>query len=152
LISYQQQPIEMPCVSFLRLCFLRLKNLGLNGNHCEDMAHELARDDALLRPIGELTLAGYPSIGQQGHEALLGLLNRRFHIGTLVVDDLKWKTIFDLVIFMNLEYYLRGRFLENGVFPSKLMWIDFLVESTDNDVYGGARNLNAIWHTLREDP
>jgi hypothetical protein len=51
----------------------RLNNLGLNDRHCEVMAHELARDDALLRPIGDLDLTGNPSIGQQGYAALLGL-------------------------------------------------------------------------------
>jgi hypothetical protein len=46
---------------------------------------------------------------------------------------------------MNLEY-LHGRFLENGgVIPSKAMRVKLLAElSTDNDVYGGARSLNAI--------
>jgi hypothetical protein len=124
---------------------LQLNNLGLNDNHCEVMAQELARDDALLRPIGELDLTGNPSIGQHGYEALLGLLSRRFNIGAVVVDDLKWKTTFDLVIFMNRKYR-RGRFLENGVFPLKAMLVDSLAGlSTDHDLNGGAYNLNGVF-------
>jgi hypothetical protein len=40
--------------------------------------------------INGLDLTGNPSIGQQGYEALLGLLNRRFNIGGVVVDDQNW--------------------------------------------------------------
>jgi hypothetical protein len=36
-----------------------------------------------------LILTGNPSIGQQGYEALLGLLNRSFDIG-VKVDDQNW--------------------------------------------------------------
>jgi hypothetical protein len=144
---FAEEPIEMPGRTFLHL-----NNLGLNDNHCIVMAQELVRDDAALRPIGELNLTGNPSIGQQGYAALLGLLNRRVNIGAVVVDDLNWKTTFDLVIFMNRKYR-RGRFLKNGVFPSKAMWVNFLVGlSTDHDLNGGAYNLSAIWYTLREDP
>jgi hypothetical protein len=52
------------------------------------------------------------------------------------VDDQSWKTTFELVTFMNIEHQ-RGRFLQNGVFASKAIWMNFLV---------------AIWYTLREDP
>jgi hypothetical protein len=144
-----EEPIEMPTST---RHFLHLQNLGLNDNHCEVMAHEVARHDTLLRAIDSLDLTGNPSIGQQGYVALLGLLNRRLNVGTIVVDDLNWKSTFDLVENMNRKYR-RRRFLENGVFPSKAMWVNFLAElSTDNDLNGGAHNLNAIWYTLREDP
>jgi hypothetical protein len=56
------------------------------------------------------------------------------------------------VVFMNREYN-RGRYLENGVFPSKAMWVNFLTEFTSSSrYYDEERNLNAIWYTLREDP
>jgi hypothetical protein len=141
------EPIETPGSSFY------LHNLGLNDNHCEVMAKELARDDALLRPIHALDLTGNPSIGQQGHEALLGLLNRRFDLGAVVVDDQNWKATFDLVVFMNRKHN-RGRFLKNGVFPSKEMWVHFLAELAGTDCYcwSEEKKLNAIWYTLREDP
>jgi hypothetical protein len=59
-----------------------------------------------------------------------------------------------LVIFMNLQHH-RGRFLENGVYPSKAMWVDFLAGiSADSywSVEDEAQKLNAIWYTLREGP
>jgi hypothetical protein len=140
------EPVEMPSLTF------HLQNLGLNDSHCEVMAQELVRDDALLRPIA-LDLTGNPSIGQQGHEALLGLLNRRFDIGVVEVDDQNWKKTFDLVVYINREYD-RGRFLENGVFPSKAMWVNFLAEltNTHHSPYIPPRRLTAIWYTLRENP
>jgi hypothetical protein len=137
----------------MRARYYYLNNLGLNVNHCEAMVHELASDAASLRPIDKLYLTGNPSIGQQGYEVLLGLLNRRFDIGAVVVDDQSWKKTFDLVIFMNLDHQ-RGRFLENGVFPSKAMWVNFLAEIaiTHRNCWNEAQTLNAIWYTLREDP
>jgi hypothetical protein len=140
----EEPPVEMP-----RLIF-RLQNLGLNDNHCEVIAQELLRDDALLRPINVLGLSFNPSIGKQGYEALLGLLNRRFDIGVVQVDDKNWKATFDLVIHMNFEFD-RGSFLENGVFPTKAMWVNFLAELT-NARYVAAMRLAAIWYTLRENP
>jgi hypothetical protein len=149
---FTEEPIEMP-----RRAFLHLNNLGLNDSHCEAMALELARDDAVLRPIDELDLTGNPSIGQQGYEALLGLLNRRFDIGAVVVEDLYWKTTFDMVVLMNSKYN-RGRFLENGVFPSKAMWVNFLAELTKvvrcpPSVRPAPERVTAmVWYTLRENP
>jgi hypothetical protein len=64
------------------------------------MAHKLAREDALLRPI-DVHLTGNPSIEQQGYVALLGVLHRMFNIGAVAVDDRKWKATFDFVILMN---------------------------------------------------
>jgi hypothetical protein len=141
-----QEPIEMPNRSF------HLQHLGLNDNHCKVMTKELARDDASLRPLHALDLTGNPSIGHQGYEALLGLLNRRFDIGVVWVDDQNWKATFDLVVYLNHDYD-RGRFMENGVFPSKAIWVNFLAELTSFDrYYDDAQKLNAIWYTLREDP
>jgi hypothetical protein len=108
---FAAEPVEIPSRTF------RLNNLGLNNNHCEVMAQELARDDALSRPINELDLTGNPYIGEQGYAALLGLLNRRFNL-LVDVDNQNWKTTLDLVYYMNREYH-RGRFLRNGVFPFK---------------------------------
>jgi hypothetical protein len=144
---FSEESIEMPGRTSLHL-----NNLGLNDNHCAVMAQELTRADALLRPILKLGLTDNPSIGQPGYEALLGLLNRRVNIGTVIVDDENWQTTFDLVISMNFEHH-RGRFLENGVFPSKEMLVDFLVELASTDHYWSqAQKLDAIWYTLREDP
>jgi hypothetical protein len=130
-----------------------LNNLGLNDNHCKVMAQELVRVDVFLRPIKMLGLTGNPSIGQLGYEALLGLLNRRFDIGAVVVNDQSWESTFNLVILMNVRYR-RGHFLENGVFASKAMWVDFLAELASFRHFGWseAQKLNAIWYTLREDP
>jgi hypothetical protein len=52
--------------------FLSLNNLGLNDSHCEVMAQELARNNALSGAIVELDLTGNPSIGQQGYSSYLG--------------------------------------------------------------------------------
>jgi hypothetical protein len=152
---FAAEPVERPMRAFC------LRNLGLNDSHCEVMAQELARDDALLRPIGKLDLTGNPSIGQQGYAALLGLLNRRFDICVVKVDDHNWKTTFALVVYMNRKCH-RGRFMKNGVFPSKAMWVNFLAEHTRTSSHWNlnlnkenldeARKLNAIWYTLREDP
>jgi hypothetical protein len=144
---FAEEQIEMPSYAFLRF-----RHLGLNDNHCEVIAQELARDDA--REVDELDLSFNPSIGQQGYVALLGLLNRTFDIINVRVDDHKWKKTFDLVIFMNLDHQ-RSCFLENGVFPSKAMWLNFLAELTSTHYYDWseqAQKLNAIWYTLREDP
>jgi hypothetical protein len=116
------------------------------------MAQELARDKA--KPIGLLDLTGNPSIGQQGYEALLRLLSRRFNIGAVRVDDQIWKQTLKLVVFMNRACH-RGRFLKNGVFPSKAMWVKFLAKLASTERYWNsneAKQLNAIWYTLREDP
>jgi hypothetical protein len=146
---FAKETIELPRLSFY------LHHLGLNDNHCKVMVQELARDDALLIPIHTLNLSGNSSIGQKGYEALLGLLNQRFEIVVVEVDDQKWKATFDLVLQMNHTYPYRGRFLENGVFPSKVMWVDFLAELAKTYHYeycNEAQKLNAIWYTLREDP
>jgi hypothetical protein len=144
---FAEVPSEIP-----RSIFLHLNYLGLNDSHCEAMAQALARDDAVLRPIKILNLTGNPSIGQQGYVALLGLLNRRFDIGDVLVDDLNWKSIFDMMRFMNQSCH-RGHFMKNGVFPSKAMWVNFLAEIVSVYSYWNAeQSLNAVWYTLREDP
>jgi hypothetical protein len=144
---FAEEPTELPRRIF------RLQNLGLDDSHCEVIAQELTkRDNAVLRPINVLGLSGNPSIGQQGYATLLGLLNRRFNIGVVEVSDKNWKTTFDLVVYMNREYH-RGRFLENGGFPSKAMLVNFLVEIASIDRYRNeAKQLNATWYTLRENP
>lgn len=63
---------------------------------------------------------------------------------------------------MNLEHQ-RCRFLKNGVFLSKAMWVNFLARLTanrllneddeeDEDDEDEEQKLNAIWYTLREGP
>jgi hypothetical protein len=127
----------------------QLNNLGLNDNHCEVMAQELARYDAVSWRMDKLNLTGNPSIGKRGYAALLGLLNRRFHIA-VDVDNQNWKATLDLVYYINSGYH-RGRFLKNGVFPSKEMLVNFLAEvikRTDDQT----KKLSAIWYTLCENP
>ena len=145
---FAEEPIRM------NTRYLCLNHLGLNNSHCEAMAQELASVDDLLGPL-DLTLTGNPSIGLQGYVSLLGLLNRRFGIGAVGVDDQNWNNTFKLVIFMNCTYF-RGRFLENGVFPTKAMWVSFLAGlSTERYCWREekkAQQLNAIWYTLRENP
>jgi hypothetical protein len=125
---FADEPIETPMRYFL------LNNVGLNDNHCEAIAQELARDDALLRPIDELDLTGNPSIGQQGFEAPPGLLYQRANIGAVVVDDQNWSTTFDILKYMNRACH-RGRFLENGFFSLRVVWVNFLVELASTDYY-----------------
>jgi hypothetical protein len=43
---------------------------------------------------------------------------------------------------LKLVVYLRGRFLKNGVFPSKEMFVNFLAEA--NRTGNQAKKLNAI--------
>jgi hypothetical protein len=136
---FSEEPAEGP-----RPRRVYLNNLGLNDTHCEVMAQELVRDDASLSPISLLYLIGNPSIGQKGYEELLGLINRTFDIDGIAVDDQNWDSTFDLVNFMNREYH-RGRFLENGVFPVKAIWVNFLAELTSTDRYWSeGKKLNAI--------
>jgi hypothetical protein len=157
---FAEEPVGMSRRTF------HLRNLGLNDSHCEVMAQELVRHDALRRrPINEIDLTVNPAIGQQGYEALrLGLLNRRFDVGVVQVDDMNWKATFDLVVKMNREYH-HDRFLENGVFSSKAMWMRFLVALTnahDSSLIMTHPLLHchlvhpahytAIWYTLRENP
>jgi hypothetical protein len=136
---------------------VRLRYLGLNDNHCEVMTQELARHAASLRPIIVLCLTCNPSIGEQGYAALLGLLNRRFDIGVVVVDDQSWRSTFDLLTVMNIKHE-RGRFLENGVYPSKLTWVNFLTELSfscywsEEDEDDEAQKLNAIWSLSAKIP
>jgi hypothetical protein len=168
---FAEEPIEI-----LSGRTFHLNNVGLNDSHCEAMAQEPGRDASLSSQIDVLDLSSNTSIRQQGYEALLGLLNRRFDIGVLEVDDQKWKSTFDMVVHMNLQHQ-RRRFLEKGVFSSKEMWVNFLAglstgrywseedddeeddeEDEDNDIEDDddeedeAKRLNAIWYTLTEDP
>jgi hypothetical protein len=70
---FAAEPVEIPPRTF------QLNNLGLNDNHCEVMAQELARYDAVLRPIDELDLTGNPSIEKnKGMQRSLGSLTEGF--------------------------------------------------------------------------
>jgi hypothetical protein len=130
-----------------------LRTLGLNHHHCKVMAEQLAMDFDLLRPSTEFDFRGNPSIGEEGYEALLGLLNRKFDIRRINVDDQKWKATFFYVAYMNNEFD-RGRFLKEGAFPSKTERVDFLAKLTNARFcpYREIEIFNAIWCTLREDP
>lgn len=72
-------------------------------------------------------MTGNPSIGQHRYEALLGLINRRFDIGVIGMDDQSWRATFDLVLCMKRTCD-RGRFLDNSIFPLKTIWVNFLAE------------------------
>jgi hypothetical protein len=144
-----------------RPCGLHLRNLGLDDNHCKVMLEQTTKDDALRLKTGCLDLWGNPSIGQEGYQALLGLLNRKFNIFRIDVDDQSWKAKFDLVVHMNREFD-RGLFLKDGAFPFKAMQMNFLAQLTDRKSFSSLQKtcsriypnqwLNAIWYTLREDP
>jgi hypothetical protein len=130
-------------------CGVYLQKLGLDDNHCKVVVEQMAKDDA-LRPIAFFDLLGNPSIGQEGYEAILGLLNKRFDIRFVNVDDQSWKAKFDLVIYMNREFD-RGLLRKEGSSPSKAMQVNFLAKLAEYP-YIETKMLNAIWYTLREDP
>jgi hypothetical protein len=141
-----------------RPCGANLRNLGLNDNHCKVMAEQLtmaeqpAVDFALGRPSFALNLCGNPSIGQEGYRTLLGILNRKFNIAHVDVDDQNWTAKFNLVIYMN-NVFNRGDFLKDGALPSKAMLVNFLAKLTTNSSrIEPDQLLNFIWYTLREDP
>jgi hypothetical protein len=132
-------------------CDVYLQNLGLNNNHCKAMAQQITKyEDS--RPFDMLNLCGNPSIGQEGYQALLGLLNRKFNIFCIDVDDQSWRAKFDLAMNMNCKFN-RHLYLKEGVFPSKAAQVDFLANVINTPYYSQPNQwLNAIWYTLREDP
>jgi hypothetical protein len=115
------------CIGQYDECQVHLENLGLDDNHCKSMAEQIAKGEE--ESIDMLNLCGNPSIGQEGHQALLGLLNLKVGICGVDVDDQNWKAKFDLVIYMN-NVFNRHLFLKEGVFPSKAMRVNFLAKLT----------------------
>lgn len=122
--------------------FVGLSNSGLRDDHCKIIATLLVKDDrAPVRvtgagtagdflPLpggavfGELDLPGNPAIGQDGYEAIIGLLNREHWIGKVSVDDVGWQAKLGLVAEMNTRH--GGAFLLNGAFDSKAAWVDWI--------------------------
>jgi hypothetical protein len=163
---------------------LYLKGLGLGDSHVKLIAE-------LLPTVNTRTLQGAsaslslhlqsnPAIGLPGHEALLGMLNRGSDIGQIRVDDAGWTATFRMVADMNTKYG-RGEFMEGGVFPDKVTWMDWvkrLVNATpaeemeededeveveegleveedqeeDEEEDFETRKLNYIWYTLLQKP
>jgi hypothetical protein len=84
------------------------------------------------------------------------------------VDDAGWTATYKMVADMNTKYG-RGQFMEGGVFPDKVTWMDWVmrlanvapVEETEEEkeVEEGeeeqdfeTRKLNYIWYTLLQKP
>jgi hypothetical protein len=138
-------------------CSMRLENLGLEDEHCKVIAELLAsmNDQYPGRALDDLWVGGNGAIGDEGYEALLGLLNRNHCIETIKVDDSSWQETFDLVVHMNTKYG-RGEFIEDGVFAEKDGWVHWLAKLTNlpstQDEAEEMLRANALWYTLRNEP
>jgi hypothetical protein len=134
---------------------LYLNYLGLGDEHCKAVAELLVKHDGAPEgKLGQLSLERNPAIGQEGYEAILGLLNREHWIGEARVDDEIWHAKFDLVVEMNTKHG-RGEFLRDGVFDSQDDWLNCLERLAgvgENDETEDARRLNFLWYTLIEKP
>jgi hypothetical protein len=91
-----------------------------------------------------------------GYEAFLGMLNRGSAIEHIGVDDDGWTATYRTVADMNTKYG-RCEFMEGGVFPDKVWWMDCVIrlgnvapaeEMEDFET----RKLNYIWYTLVQKP
>jgi hypothetical protein len=134
---------------------LHLNSLGFSDEHCKVLAELLVKHyGASERALGQLALRGNPAIGNEGFEAILGLLNRERWLGRVTVDDKSWQAKFNLVAEMNTKG--RGKFLQSGVFDSKIEWVAWLDRlaalDVENGETGDARRLNFLWYTLIEKP
>jgi hypothetical protein len=134
---------------------LSLNALGLGDEHCKVLAELLAKHDgASKRALGQLTLRGNPAIGEEGFEAILGLLNREHWLRKVTVDDKSWQAKFNLVA--ELKTKGRDEFLQSGVFDSKIEWVAWLARlaalDEGNEEVDDARRLNFLWYTLIEKP
>jgi hypothetical protein len=145
---------------------LGLTFLGLGDDHCKTVAELLVKNDRARKgSFGCLDLEGNPAIGQEGCEAILGLLNRNPWIETVLVDDEIWSDKFRIVANMNTKHGC-GEFLQDGAFDSKVDWVNWLArladleenaememdDEEDDEMEMDARILNFLWYTLREKP
>jgi hypothetical protein len=134
-----------------------LQGLGLEDEHCKAIAELFVAMNNQYpgRALCALAVNGNRAIGEEGYEALLGLLNRNHCIQKIRVDDLSWQETFDLVAYMNTEYG-RGEFMQDGVFASKAGWVDWLAQLTNlpwtQDEAEEVLRANALWYTLRNEP
>ena len=133
---------------------LGLLNLGLGDDHCKAVAELFVKHDrAIDGAIGALDLRRNPAIGQEGYEAILGILNREDWIGKVSVDGQIWQAKFDLVTEMNT--YGRGDFLQDGAFDSKAAWVAWISRLTaldENANADDARRLSFLCYSLTEKP
>jgi hypothetical protein len=133
---------------------LGLLNLGLGDDHCKAVAELFIKNDrAIDGAIGALDLRRNPGIGQEGYEAVLGILNREDWIGKVAVDDQSWQAKFGLVVEMNT--YGRGEFLQDGAFDSKAAWVDWIARLAaldENAKADDARRLSFLCYSLTEKP
>jgi hypothetical protein len=86
------------------------------------------------------------------------------------VDDADWTATYKIVVEMNMKYG-RGEFMESGVFPDRVTWMDWVIrlanvapvedveminKGQEEEVYevqdDETRQLNYIWYTLLEKP
>lgn len=104
---------------------LSLDGLNLGDDHAKDIAECFSMlDEKPMKMLYTLSLT-LNRFGEQGHGALLGLLNRNHVIQEILVDDESWQAKFRLVAQMNTGYN-RGEFMQAGVFSSKDSWVDWL--------------------------
>jgi hypothetical protein len=134
---------------------LGLNSLGLGDEHCKAVAELLVKQGgALDGELGQLDLRGNPAIGNEGFEAILGLLNREHWIEEVTVDDKSWQAKFNLVAEMNTKG--RGEFLRDGVFDSKIEWVAWLARLAaldgENEEADDPNTLNFLWYILIEKP
>jgi hypothetical protein len=133
---------------------LGLHNVGLGDDHCKVVADLLVQNDrAPDGEFGTLELDRNPGIGQQGYEAILGLLNRSHWIEKVCVDDKSWEAKFDLVA--EMSKHGRFEFLRGGAFDSQVDWVNWLDRITglgEDDGVDDARRLSFLWYTLIEKP
>jgi hypothetical protein len=167
----------LPCVSFNvgNKRALYLKGLGLGDNHVKLIAElmPIGNTQALQGTSASLSLylESNPAIGLPGYEALLGMLNGGSAIEHIGVDDAGWTATYKMVADMNLKYG-RGEFMEGGVFPDKVSWMDWVIrlanvapaeemEEEEEEEEGKEEDekqdfetckLNYIWYTLLEKP
>jgi hypothetical protein len=156
---------------------LYLKGLGLGDSHVKLIA-ELLPNVNIWAIEGEsaslsLNLQSNPAIGLPGYEALLAMLNRDSDIEQIRVDDAGWTATYKMAVHMNTKHG-RGEFMEGGVFPDKVTWMDWVIrlaivlpaeemEEEEAEVEEGkeeedekqefeTRQLNYIWYTLLQKP
>jgi len=124
---------------------LKLQGLGLNAEHCKVISQQLPTSWTT-----SIDLRMHPSIGEEGCEMLLRTLNR--HSG-IVLGESHWDATCLLVVNMNRSFG-RGQFHVDGVFPSKVVWLDFLAELSVGfgDSSSESFRLDSILYAFLENP